>query len=107
MKEGHNRRQLGVAKAKKPFLQRRTTGWTSTQRFLSPSVAYFPRLVNICILDLFRVRFLRENTLHRVSPIFFLNHFKFLDFLECHLVFGDFEELATRGALAIVEQSLR
>ena len=32
----------------------------------------------------------------------------FLDFLDFYLVFGaDFEELATRGSLATVEQSLR
>ena len=55
-----------------------------------------------------RVSTLRENTLLSVSPLLFLNHFRVFDFLQFDFVFGaNFEDLATRGSLAIVKKSLR
>ena len=75
---------------------------------LSSSLAHFPRLINTCSLEMIRVPTLRENTLLRVSPLLFLNHFRVFDFIGFYFVFGaDFEDLATRGLLATVEQSLR
>ena len=55
-----------------------------------------------------RVPTLGENTLLRVSHLLFLHHFRVFDFLLFYFVFGaDFEDIANRGSLAIVEQSLR
>ena len=85
----------GFATTKKPLSQRRTTGWNNKLRFLSPSLAYFPMHINSSSLDLFRVQILRENTLLRVSSLFFLNHFRVCDFVHLYLGFeADIEDLA-------------
>ena len=95
--EGRRCRKMtrGFIAVKKPLLQRRTLGWSIKLRIFSPSLAHFPMLINMCILDFFRVRFFRENTLLRVSPPFFLNHFRVCDFSYFKFGFGaDIEDLA-------------
>ena len=63
------RTTLEFNKVKKPSSWRRTTSWTNKQRFLSSSLAHFPRPINICMLDLFRAPVFRENTLLRVETM--------------------------------------
>ena len=63
--------------------------------------------INICILDLFRVGFLRENTLLRVSHLFFLNHFRVCDFVHFYFGFGVIlKNPSTRGPHSTLEVSL-
>ena len=40
-----------------------------------PSLTHFPRHINTCSLDMIKAPTLRKNTLLRVSPLLFLNHF--------------------------------
>ena len=81
--------------------------WTIKLRFLIPSLAHFPRPINICSLDVIRVQILRENTLLRVSPPFFLNHFRVCDFVHFYFGFGVIlKNSSTRGPHSTVELSL-
>ena len=49
----------------------------------------------MCILDISRVRFFKENTLLRVSPLFFLSYSRVFYFVPFYFGFGvDIENLA-------------
>ena len=39
-----------------------STGWSSKLLFLNPSLTHFPKHINRCSLDIFRVRTLREGS---------------------------------------------
>ena len=88
--------------------QRRSLRRNEERRgFLSPSLAHFPMHINSSSLDLFRVRILRENTLLRVSPLFFLNHFRGCDFVHFYFGFGVIlKNPSTRGPHSTLELSL-
>ena len=63
--------------------------------FLAHLWPFFHLCINICILDLRRVRFWKENTLLRVSPLFFLSHSRVFDFVPFYFGFGsDIEDYA-------------
>ena len=88
--------------------RQRTVGWSSKLQFLNPSFTYFPRIINTCSLDTSRVLILRENTLLRVSHLFFLNHFRVFDFVHFYFGFGVIlKNLSTRGPHSSLELSLK
>ena len=62
--------------------QKTTLRFASTKDvFLAHLWPIFHLRINICILDLMRVRFWKKNTLLRVSPLFFLSHSRVFDFV--------------------------
>ena len=74
----------------------------TTLRFASAKDVFLAHLwpifhlrINICILDLMRVWFWKENTLLRLSPLFFLIHSRVFDFVPFYFGFGaNIEDLA-------------
>ena len=52
-----HRRRKDAKKIHSGSPRQRMSGWNNKKRFLSPSLAYFPKLINTCILDLIRGSF--------------------------------------------------
>ena len=89
-KEGHNKRQLSGS----PW--RRISEWNNKLFILSPSLAHFPFTYKYMYYRLVEGSvFGKENTLLRVSPLFFLSHSTVFDFVPFYFGFGaDIEVLA-------------
>ena len=72
-----------------------------------PIISQFPLPINRYFADISRVRFFRENTLLRVSPLFFLNRFRFCDFVHFSFEFDVIlKNQSTRGPPTTLEPSL-